>query len=423
MTVVKACGLLIVLAFASALVLALVSRAPEQLREAEPARDATDASHGARFSDDDVARHAAYRGPAYLSFALQVVLQIVTLIVLARVVVPRVLDAIATWPGGWLTKVAVATLVVVVTMTLVSLPVSYVRGFQIEHAWGLSTQSTIAWVNDQGRALAVGLITAVIPALAFFGLVRAFPRAWPVWGWAVFTLFGVLFAFLWPILVAPLFNKFTPLEAGPLRDRIVQLGDDAGVNLDDVLVADASKRTTAENAYVAGVGASKRMVLYDTLLDAGNADETSYVAAHELGHEVHDHIWKFVGLTSLSLAAGFAVLKWLSSRADLWAWAAADSIADPRALPLLVLLTVVATLVFLPVQNGISRSFEREADRVAISLTHDPDTAVRVYRRLAFSNLADLRPPQIAEWLLFTHPPIPERIGNVQSAAENRDSS
>lgn len=423
MTVTKAVVLLVVLALGSAIVLALASRAPDRVREAEPGPDATDASHGSHFSEEDVARHGAYRGPTYLSLALQIVLQIVTLVVLARVLVPRIVDAISGWPGGWLMRAAVVTVVLVVVTTLVSLPISYVRGFSMQHAWGLSTQSALGWLNDQGRALLVGLVTGLISALTFFGLVRAFPRAWPILGWGLFSLFAIAFAFLFPILVAPLFNKFTPLEPGPLRDRIVRLGDEARVNIDDVLVADASKRTTAENAYVAGIGASRRMVLYDTLLKAGDDDETAYIAAHELGHEVHGHIWKYIGLTALSLAGAFIGLRWLSAGTELWAWANADSIADPRALPVLVLLTVVATLLFLPVQNSISRRFEREADRVAIQLSDDPASAVKVYRRLAFSNISDLRPPRLAEWALFTHPAIPERIEDVLAAAQERDNS
>jgi STE24 endopeptidase len=286
----------------------------------------------------------------------------------------------------------------------------------MEHAWGLSTQSAAAWFVDQARSLGVGLVMGLVPAIAFFGLVHLFPRTWWVWGWAVFSVLTILFAFLWPILIAPLFNTFTPLEEGPLRGRVVELAAEAGVALDDVLVADASKRTTAENAYVAGLGSSKRMVLYDTLLEGGDADETAYVAAHELGHDAHDHIWKFVALTSAALLVGFGALWWLS-RTSVWEWSQASGIGDARALPLLALFSLVAGFLFLPVQNLVSRSFERSADRVAIELTEDPVTAVKVYRRLAFSNLADLRPPRIAVWTLFSHPPIPERIENVLDAS------
>ena len=418
MTTSRALLLLFVLAVASAGLLAFESRTSETVREAEPGPDATDPSNGASFTDADVARHGAYRGPAYLSLALSLLLQVAALIVLARVLVPALVTKIDNAPGGWVTKVVAVTVLVVITGTVIALPLSYVRGFLMEHAWGLSTQSTVAWLADAGRTLAIGVVTSLIAALAFFGLVRAFPRTWWLWGWAAFSLLTILLAFLWPILIAPLFNRFTPLEDGALRDRVVRLAEDAGVQIDDVLVADASKRTTAENAYVAGVGTSKRMVLYDTLVAAGDEDETAYVAAHELGHEVHDHIWRSVAVTSASLFVGFAFLRWLSGRDEVWEWARAGGIADPRALPIVALLILVGGLLFLPVQNAISRAFERQADRVAISLTEDPETAVKVYRRLAFSNLADLRPPQAAVWALFSHPPIPDRIENVLHAEE-----
>lgn len=418
MTVTRALLVLVALAIVSAGVLALDSRAPETLREAEPGPKATDPSLGPSFTEQQVARHGAYRSSAYLFLLLSLVLEVVTLVFLARVFVPLLVERIQDLPGGWPARVVVVVVFVVVALTLVALPLSFVRSFAMDHAWGLSTQSASSWFFDAGRTLGVGLVTASIAALAFFGLVRAFPRSWWLWGWAVFSLLTLALTFLWPIVIAPLFNKFTPLEPGTLRDRVVALAADADVELQDVLVADASKRTTAENAYVAGVGSSKRMVLYDTLVEAGDADETAYVVAHELGHEVHDHIWKFVALSSLALLVGFMILRWLGDRPEVWSWAGASGIGDPKAIPVLALVTVVAGLLMLPVQNTISRSFERQADRVAIDLTDDPDTAVKVYRRLAFSNLADLRPPRPAVWALFTHPPIPERIRNVLSAAE-----
>ena len=418
MTVGRAILVLILLAGLSAAALALVSRAPAAIRQAEPGPGATDASNGADFTSEQIARHGAYRGPAYLSVVLSVVLQVVTLWLLGRYIVPRFVPRFSAVPGGWLSMVILVTVLVVVTLTVVSLPSSYVRGLQMDRAWGLSTQTSGAWLSDQGRSLLVGLVTAIVAAVVFFGLVRAFPRTWWLWGWAGFTLLTLLLTFLWPIVIAPLFNRFTPLEQGTLRDRVVALAGEAGVEIDEVLVADASKRTTAENAYVAGVGSSKRMVLYDTLLDAGDTDQTAYVVAHELGHEVHSHIWKFVAVSSASLVAAFAALWWLAERTDIWRWAGASGIGDVRALPLLVILTIVGGFLFLPVQNAVSRSFEKEADRVAISLTEDPDTAVTVYRRLAFSNLADLRPARAAVWALFSHPPIPERIENVLAPSD-----
>ena len=416
-TTARALLLLAAIAVVAAFLVAFVARAPASVREADLGPEATDAELGSSFTDEQVARHGAYQGPGYLSIALSLLVQVAALVLLARIVVPRFYVRIADLPGGWLVKAVLVTVVVVAVMTVVALPVTYVRGFQMGHAWGLSTQSTGGWISDQLRGLLVTTVTSTVAAVAFLALVRAAPRSWWLWGWVVFSVLTIALAFLWPLVIAPLFNKFTPLEDGALRGRVVRLAEEAGVTLDDVLVADASRRTTAENAYVAGIGASKRMVVYDTLLTGGTEDETAYVVAHELGHEVHKHIWKFVALGSVSLLVGFAVLGWLAGRGSVWSWAGADGIGDVRVVPLLALFTIVGGVLFLPVQNAVSRSFERDADRAAITLTEDPDTAVSVYRRLAFRNLADLRPPRVAVWTLFSHPPIPERIENVLRAA------
>ena len=187
------------------------------------------------------------------------------------------------------------------------------------------------------------------------------------------------------------------------------------------MVADASKRSTAENAYVAGLGTTKQVVLYDTLIAAGDRDETLFVVAHELGHDVENHVLKNLLVSSAGLLVGFAGLAWLSTRSGLWSWAGASGIADLRALPLLMLITVMVAVLLLPVQSALSRSFEAHADRIAIDLTEDPDAAVRAFRRLALNNIADLRPPGIAVWTLFSHPPIADRIRSILE--HSRDTS
>jgi STE24 endopeptidase len=161
---------------------------------------------------------------------------------------------------------------------------------------------------------------------------------------------------------------------------------------------------------VAGIGSSKQLVVYDTLLRNGRAPETLFVVAHELGHKVKSHVVKGLLLSSLGLFAGFAALAWLSHRPGLWRWGYSSGLADVRALPLLLAFALIGGLLVMPIQNGVSRAFERQADSIAFDLTKDPDTAIRVFRRLAFSNLADLKPSPLTTWFLFTHPSIPDRI-------------
>ena len=418
MTPMRAVALLFTIAVVSAAVLALASRAPAEVRNAKPGAEAHDPSLGARFTPEQVARHGAYRGPGYLSLALSIVVELIALVLLARYLMPRALSFIEKLPGGWPVAVAAAAVFVIVVVMLATVPLGYVRGFANAHAWDLSTQSFGSWLSDLARSLLVAAVVSGVAAIAFFGSIRVFPRTWWLWGWVAFSMLSMALTFLFPIVIAPLFNKFTPLQDAALRERVVALADEAGVTLDDVLVADASKRTTTENAYVAGIGATKRMVLYDTLIEAGSEDETAYVAAHELGHEVHHHVWRGTLIVTGALFVGFAALAWLSGRPGIWGWAGAEGVGDLRALPVLALFVTIAGLVALPIQNGISRHFERQADTVALELTRDPDTAVETFRRLAFSNISDLRPPKVAEWLLFTHPSVPDRIERALSAAE-----
>jgi STE24 endopeptidase len=393
--------------------LALVSRTPADVRGDRPDAGATDPSNGATFSEADVARHGHYRGPSYLGFALRTLIGILVLVVLARGPFGRFLDKIDGWPGGWLTQVVVGSIFVAIVVTVATLPLAFVRDFSMEKAWGLSTQNAGGWLSDVARSVLVGAITGAIASVAFFGLVRWLPRAWWIVGWAAFTFLTAVLVFVWPILIAPLFNKFTPLEDRALAGRITSVAADAGIELDEVLVADASRRTTAENAYVAGLGGTKRMVLYDTLLRSGGEDETMFVVAHELGHARENHVVKGVAISSLGLFVGFALLALLARGDSSWSWGGATGIDDVRALPVLLLFATLMGLLVLPASNALSRSFEAHADRVAIELTDDPDTAIRSFRRLAFSNLADLRPPRPLVWFLFTHPPIPDRIRTV----------
>lgn len=410
MTTGRALLWILLASVAAASFVALVSRTPLELRRDRPPADATDPSLGASFTDRQIERHGAYRSGAYAGFAAGFLLEIALLLLLARGPLREGLTRFQGLPGGWLTRTMVAVVFVVLVGWVASLPLSYVRGFAVQHAWGLSTQSAGAWLLDSLRSVLVTTVIASAAAVTFFGLVRWQPRTWWVWGWIGFTVLTALLFFLYPVLIAPLFNRFTPLQDASLAREIRSLAADAGIAVDEVLVADASRRSTIENAYVAGLGATKRVVLFDTLLAAGDDAETRFVVAHELGHRIENHIIKNLALSSAGLLVGFALLGWLANRRGVWGWAGAEGVADQAALPLLLLFATVLTLVVMPLQNLVSRHFERQADAIALELTQDPDTAIRVQRRLAFSNLADLDPPPAAVWLLYTHPPVTERI-------------
>ncbi|MDP9068944.1 MAG: M48 family metallopeptidase [Actinomycetota bacterium] len=410
MTTTRALLAISVLSLLAAAVVALVSRTPADVRLDRAPADATDPSHGATFTESQVRRHGAYREASYAAFGASLVVEVATLLLLARGPLRSVLEAGQRLPGGWFTRTLLAAAFLALMTWVAQMPLAYVHGYVVQHAWDLSTQTVGPWFVDRLRSLLVGVVVALVGATAFFALVRWQPRTWWVWGWAGFTLLTALLFFLYPVVIAPLFNRFTALDDAALERDIRSLAAEAGVEVDDVLVADASRRSTVENAYVAGLGATKQVVLYDTLLTAGSPAETRYVVAHELGHQVENHILKNLVLSSVGLAVGFGALGLLARRSGLWRWAGADGIADPAVLPLLLVFATLAGLLVLPLQNVVSRAFEARADQIALDLTGDPDTAIRVHRRLAFSNIADLRPPAAAVWLLYSHPPVADRI-------------
>jgi STE24 endopeptidase len=193
--------------------------------------------------------------------------------------------------------------------------------------------------------------------------------------------------------------------------------------VDQVYVSDASRRTTAENAYFTGLGATKRVVLYDTLLQHNDPDAVATVVAHELGHWQHADIWKGIGLSLLGLAVSF----WCAARVLAWAGRGArfhlTGPADLAAIPLFLLVLFVLNLVSLPLQNAISRGFERAADRTSLELTHDPAAFIRSEVELARADLADLDPPRPLVLLLYTHPPTVDRIRMAEAFAAPRGTT
>jgi STE24 endopeptidase len=238
--------------------------------------------------------------------------------------------------------------------------------------------------------------------LAIVGLARALPDAWPLAAAVVGAALVLSLSFVAPIVLEPLFNRFRPLEEGGLRGRLLGLAEQAGAPVRDVLVADASRRTRKLNAYVSGIGASRRVVVFDTLLERAGEEEIAVVVAHELGHRRDGHVVK---LTALGMAGAVAAV------AVVWA-ALGDGAGDPRNVPVLLLLAAVLELAGLPLLAYVSRRFERAADRIALELTRDPDAFESVFRRLTAENVADLDPPLVIR-LISTHPPVPERIARA----------
>jgi STE24 endopeptidase len=250
----------------------------------------------------------------------------------------------------------------------------------------------------------------VVVVLVLLALARALPRWWWAAGAAATAALVLVGSFLYPVVVEPAFNHFTSLPAGQLRTDLLALADRDGVPVDDVLVADASRRTTSLNAYVSGFGSSRRIVVYDTLLRESTPREVELVVAHELGHADEQDVLHGTIIGALLGGAAICALFLLLSAGGLLRRVGAASAGDPRVVPLVLFLGVLGPLLLSPLTNLMSRHVEARADLHALELTGDVTTFVASEHRLSTTNLSDLSPSRLAYVLFFTHPSGPERI-------------
>jgi STE24 endopeptidase len=374
------------------------------------------------FSAAEIAReeafHAAVRPPAYVSLGVGLLVAVVLGLTTAGA---RLVSAVAApLGGGWWARVLLGTVGLTLVGRALTLPWDAWRE-SVSRRYGLSTRSWGAWGVDVAKSYAVGLVVTVGVLVLVVGLARWQPQWWWVTGAIVGALLVVLISYAYPIVVEPVFNKFTPMQDGALRTSLMQLARDDEVPVEDVLVADASRRTTALNAYVSGIGATRRIVVYDTLVEQAPPEEVRLIVAHELGHaKHHDVVWGTV-LGALGVALSVCLLallggsSWLLGRADV------DSLGDGRAVALVLALIAVLTFVAGPGESLLSRRIETRADVHALDLTHDPGATVAMQRRLSVTNLSDLEPSPLIFGLFATHPTGPQRIALARDWALSHD--
>ena len=336
-----------------------------------------------------------------------------------RAVVAAAAGLAAGWAPG---RVVLAAVAVQAVRAGVGLPFS-VRAFRQDARAGLATQRLGGFLRDWAKARAVGLVLVVLPVTALVLGARWQPPGWPLVAAVAAVLLVLALAVVGPVLIEPLFNRFRPLEPGPLRARLLGLAATMGVPVRDVLVADASRRTTRVNAYVSGLGRTRRVVVYDTLLagsggSTGADDEVALVAAHELAHVRHrDVFWGTVGSAALAAVSVLAVVALFDLEAVQRVFAV-SGLGDPLVVPGLLHLVALGGLLAAPVASAISRWAEARADWVAMEVTRDPVTAVAVERRLALENRADLRPNRLLVAMFASHPVTMARIAQAWLWAE-----
>jgi STE24 endopeptidase len=296
-------------------------------------------------------------------------------------------------------------------LVLVELPLSVWRHERAVDV-GLNTQTFVDWMGDVAKSAGIDAAFAAAGGAVALLLVRRFRRNWWAPAAAVIVAFGVITIWLFPVVIDPIFNDFEKLPPGPTRSDVLELADRAGVDVGEVYRVDASRRTTAANAYVGGLGHSKRVVLYDNLISGFPRDEIRMVVAHELGHQKHNDLIRGLAWLALVAPAGTFLVQRLAE-----AFARRDGLGDPlvkpgpAVLPAIALAVALVTFGMGAASNVLSRQVEGRADSYSLSLTRDPAAFVQLERRLAIRNVSDPDPPGLLHTLFGTHPTTAERIG------------
>jgi STE24 endopeptidase len=314
---------------------------------------------------------------------------------------------------SWLRLMALAAVYAVATELLI-LPTDFWSGYVLEHQYDLSNQTLKQWLWRQLKGYVLGAILgAVLVAGLYFLLWHA---GWTWWIWATAGWLGLvlLLGQLVPVLILPLFYRVTRLDDPPLFQGLAALAADTGLRVEGIYRLHLSAETKKANAALAGLGRTRRVLLGDTLLDQFSHDEIAVVFAHEVGHHVYHHLPKMIIGNVVLAAAGFWLVDMvLRHAAQALGYPAYD---DPAALPLVFLVLMAFGLLFLPLQNAISRRFERQCDRYALKRTGKKDAYRSAFIKLARMNKADVDPNPLVVWLFEDHPPIRERLAMAEAS-------
>ncbi|AGA69483.1 Zn-dependent protease with chaperone function [Desulfitobacterium dichloroeliminans LMG P-21439] len=303
-------------------------------------------------------------------------------------------------------------LIIWVILALIRLPFAFFSSFYWQHLWEFSTQSLGSWGVDYLKQSLLDIALGGVGVILLFLAFHTWPRIWWIICGVFFSLWLVMQSILWPILIAPMFNHFQPIEDPIITEMVYELADKANLEIKEIQVMDASRRTTKANAYFAGVGGTKRIVLYDNLLNQYSLAEIKAVIAHEMAHWQKGHIAK--GLT-LGILGSFLV--WGGAYLILRAYISKYHV-PPLIWAVLLLFVLLTNFVSAPLQNSISRQMEIEADQSAVLLTGDPSAAIHLQTNLALKNRSDLSPPRFVEWLSYTHPSVLTRIEKIREVTE-----
>jgi STE24 endopeptidase len=323
---------------------------------------------------------------------------------------------LAAWARGAVGSaigVAVYTGALALAWELVSLPIAFYSSFLLDRKYGLSSETVRTWTADHLKAFGVAFVLSLGAALAVYGSIWLRPDWWWLTATALFATVMIIFTWVAPIVLMPMFYRFTPLQRDALGDRLLALSTRAGVPVLGVFEWGLGEKTTRANAALVGIGRTRRILVSDTLLNDYSDDEVEVILAHELSHHVHHDMWSGLAIETLIVLASLG-----AANAALVAFGSMAGVArasDVAGLPLLVLVGGAVSLLLAPIANAWSRHNERRADRYALTLTGRSAPFISAMRRLGAQNLAEERPSKPVFWFFHTHPTIDERIAAARS--------
>ena len=307
-----------------------------------------------------------------------------------------------------------------ITLQVMTLPVDY-YGEHLEKVFGLSVQSFGSWMLDWLKGLGIGLVIGTVLVWILFGVIRRSPRRWWFYFWLATIPIVVFLLFLQPYVIEPLFFKFTPLKSTQpeLTDRLEQVVDQAGLDIPEsrMFEMNASTKLKTLNAYVSGIGSSKRVVVWDTTITKMTRDEIAFVFGHEAGHYVLNHIPKVITLMLLVVLVLFYVgYRLVNGAIPRWQhWSGISGISEWGSLTILLFFLTILSFVASPIVNGISRHYEHQADIYGLEVTHGivaapAQNAARAFQILGEVDLADPSPSEFIKLWLYSHPPVADRV-------------
>jgi STE24 endopeptidase len=297
---------------------------------------------------------------------------------------------------------------------IVSFPQHFYRSFLLDHQFGLSRDSIKGWFFDELKSGIVSYVIFVICLYAFYFTLGRYPQTWWIVLAAFWVMFNLVISNLAPVVIIPLFYKYEKFPNDALRTRLTGLAQSMGIRILDIYYIDFSRRTAKANALLTGLGATKRVLISDTMRQTYSDDEIAVIAAHEFAHHRLKHMMKLMIASGLASAAFFFIV--YKTHAAVISIPGAPALNDPAALPVICLYLTLFGLIVQPAANALSRRFETDADDAAVKATGLAEAFISSMDKLAGQNLSDRAPSKLITWLFFDHPPVSQRIARARSS-------